>query len=570
MKKKVIIFLSGIMFTTLVNAQEFRWSTQSMGEPGIGSAEGQDVVCDSEGNTIVTGIFQNTVYFGDSVVSGNFGIMYVVKYDQQGNTSWVRQINGNSNNRSYGIAVDNEQNLYVCGRYTHTNDFTVLDFGTMQATGNHSLSTFIAKIDKDGNWEWVNTILAGDPVGQQICSPDEVLVTPGGDIFLAGSLNTSVTIEDSLYNSENGSADAYYFARFSSAGDLVWFKSNKGYFDEIEMALSSDDKLYFSGTAHNTIHFFGDSITGPGSEDVLFGVLNPDGTLDWWQTAGHPSFNEHSKGIALDQDNNIYLAFQNSFFVKIGDLQVDFNGVADQYLFKLDYQGNFQWAQPLYAGSVNGVNGIRILDILTSPTGLTFVTGLMESPSFFGNPLFFTDTVGGFGYKECYLAAYTQDGSYIDVADFVFGEGLDVGEFVPSHMVFDHNQEIAITGTFRETIEVGDHTLESGSLNQMFVMKAIPSALFDLSSGVVLRQQDELDMVLFPNPARNVLHFKTKNTGICEYHLADSYGRIIRSGTMSNARASIDVSGLESGTYYIRIISRDWVGVKAFLKLSGS
>ncbi len=142
MKRLLLIILLGSLLITDLTAQAFLWAKQSVGEVGTGSAEGQDVVCDNEGNTYVVGNFQGTVYFGDSVVSGNFGIMYVVKYDQEGNTSWVRQINGNSNNKTYGIAMDNEQNLYICGRYTHTNDLTILDFGTMQDTGNHSLSTF--------------------------------------------------------------------------------------------------------------------------------------------------------------------------------------------------------------------------------------------------------------------------------------------------------------------------------------------------------------------------------------------------------------------------------------------
>ncbi len=178
------------------------------------------------------------------------------------------------------------------------------------------------------------------------------MVTPEGDVFLAGSLNSSVTIDDILYNTENGSAGAYYFARFSSAGDLVWFTGGKGIFTGIEMALGTDGRIFFAGTAGNTIHFENDSITGPGSDDVLFGAIGQDGNLLWWQTAGHPSYIEQPKGLALDQNNNIYLAFPNFYWVKIGDLQVDFDGVADQYLYKFNDQGIFQWMQPLYSGSV--------------------------------------------------------------------------------------------------------------------------------------------------------------------------------------------------------------------------
>jgi len=568
MKKILLVPLISLFLITETSAQGFLWAKQSVGEVGSGSAEGRDIVCDNEGNTYVAGNFNNTVYFGDLQVSGNFGVMYVVKYDPQGKPLWVRQINGNSNNDIYGIAFDNQQNLYICGGYKQTNDLTILDFGTVQVAGNPSLSTFLAKIDKEGNWLWVNTMLSEDFAGQQYCIPDEALATPDGDIFLAGTLNTPVTIEGEMYNSENGSSTAYYFARFSSDGNLVWFKNGKGDFSSIEMAIASDERIFFAGKAGSTIKFANDSITGPGSDDVLFGAISKAGNLLWWQTAGHPGYIEQPKGIAVDQNNNIYLAFSNPYWVKIGDLTVDYNGVSDQYLYKFDDQGNFVWMQPLYSGSVNGLNSISSLDILAEPNGKTYVTGLMESSSFNGNPLFFTDTVGGFGYKECYLAAYNQNGSYAGVVDFIFDENNSNGEFIPSHLAFDHSMNITMTGTFRDNLTVGDELLESGSpLNQMFVLKAKPSYLFDFSSGIFDRFSNEMNLFIYPNPANRTLIIETKdNTGSFDYRLTNTYGKLLISGTNSGPRLSLDISNLESGAYFIQATGKNWAETKTLMK----
>ncbi len=505
MKKALLITLSFMLFTAIISAQGYIWTKQSTGE---GTAGGQDVACDIEGNTYVVGNFINTVYFGELSISGNYGTMYVVKYDPFGNPVWVRQINGNSNNETYGIAVDNEQNIYICGKYKQTNDNTILDFGNIQVTGNPSLSTFLAKIDKDGNWQWVNTILSSNIIGQQYCIPDEIIVTTDGDLQLAGKLNNAVTVDGNLYNTEYGSDDAFYFARFNLSGELIWFKSGRGIFTGIELADTKAESIIFAGRADNTLKYATDSITGQGDADVVFGAIDQNGDLLWWQTAGHPSFNEHPNGIALDQNNNIYLAFHNPLWVKIGDLTIDFNGVADLYLFKFDEVGNFLWTQPLYSGSVEGVNGIRSLDILTEPGGKTYVTGEFESPYSFGKPLFFTDTVGGYGYKECFIAAYNQDGSYADVASCVFAEGFDNGEFIPTHFVFDHDMNITMTGAFRDNITIDEVLLEAGPISQMFVMKVKPGDLFDFSSGIFNEDISDINLHYYPNPTSGSATFE--------------------------------------------------------------
>jgi len=573
MKKALLITLTCFLFTMEITAQGYLWVKQSVGEVGIGSAEGRDVVCDNEGNTYVVGNFNNTTYFGDLQVAGNYGIMYVVKYDLLGNPVWARQINGSSNNEAYGIAVDNEQNIYICGMYKQTNENTILDFGTIQVAGNPSLSTFLAMIDKDGNWQWVNTMLSGNPVGQQYCIPDEIQVTPEGDVFLAGTLNTSVTIDGNLYNTENGSTNAYYLARFSSVGDLVWFTGGAGLFNGIELTFATDGRLFFAGTAHNTIYFENDSITGPGDDDVLFGAINQDGNLLWWQTAGHPSFIERPKGIEADQNNNIYLAFSNLIWVQIGDLTVDYNGVADQYLYKFDDQGNFLWIQPLYNGTVGGVNGIRVRDILTEASGKTYVTGWIESPSYFGNPLFFTDTVGGFGYKECFLAAYNNDGSYADVVDFIFAEDNDAGEFVPSHMVFDHDMNIAMTGTFRHNLMVGDVLLEADLPVQMFVLKVKPSELFEFSSGIFNGRRNEVDMVNYPNPfsTSTTIEYELNQPEKVSLRIYNHLGQLIyqteENQPQGKQQLIWNTEGYADGIYYYRLQAGEQIASGKMVKV---
>ena len=574
MKKALSILTATLLLPIFVTGQGYLWVNQSIGEVGIGTADGRDVACDTEGNTYVVGNFKNTVYFGEFEVSGEFGTMYLAKYDPLGNPVWVRQINGNSNNKAHGIAVDNDQNIYICGEYKQTNELTILDFGSIQVTGNASPSTFIAKSDKDGNWQWVSTILSSDMIGNQYCIPDEILVNNEGHLFIAGKLNNAVTIEGSQYNTEYGNVAAFYFTRFKLNGELSWFKSGRGIFTGIEYADTKVQRIVFAGRADNTLKYNTDSITGQGNGDVVFGAIDHEGNLSWWQTAGHPSYTEQPSGIAVDNDRNIYLAFNNFFWIKIGDLTIDYNGISDQYLYKFDEQGEYLWTQPLYNGSVNGVNGIKSVDILTDPDGKAYVTGSFESPYYFGNPIFFTDTVGGYGYKECFMAAYHANGSYADVSACIFDESYDNGEFIPSHLAFDHDLNITLVGKFRDNIMVDDVLLQAGPVHQMFVYKVKPADLFDFSSSIFDQETENINLSIHPNPftSSTTIEYELEKAETVTISFYDQYGKLVERMELQHAgdiqQMTWNAESLPAGIYFCELKTAHVVQSLKMIKLN--
>jgi hypothetical protein len=195
------------------------------------------------------------------------------------------------------------------------------------------------------------------------------------------------------------------------------------------------------------------------------------------------------------------------------------------------------------------------------------VTGIVESPAFFGNPLFFSDTVGGFGYKECYLAAYQQDGTYADVLDFRFDEDYDAGEFIPSHMVFDQDMNITLVGTFKEIMVVGDDTLDSGPLEQMFVCKANPSELFDFSSSTIDKPSKSLNINVFPNPIKDLLTINTKLSGLHSTVITSLNGQLVFHEELEGSTFCLDLSTFQKGIYFITIRSKELITTKKIIKL---
>ncbi|MBK9742664.1 MAG: T9SS type A sorting domain-containing protein [Saprospiraceae bacterium] len=72
------------------------------------------------------------------------------------------------------------------------------------------------------------------------------------------------------------------------------------------------------------------------------------------------------------------------------------------------------------------------------------------------------------------------------------------------------------------------------------------------------------DINVYPNPVSDILHLQTEETWM-KAEIFDVSGRIIRSASLSSQ--SIDVSTLESGTYFVRLRNGDRVGRVKFVKM---
>jgi hypothetical protein len=109
------------------------------------NAWGRGVAVDMSGNVFVTGGFDSTANFGgtNSLVSVAGDNIFVVAYDNSGNTLWAKGAGGMSGNNGGGaIAVDNTA-VYITGQFVTSANF---DSITVSNTGFRSI--FVAKLLK--------------------------------------------------------------------------------------------------------------------------------------------------------------------------------------------------------------------------------------------------------------------------------------------------------------------------------------------------------------------------------------------------------------------------------------
>lgn len=114
---------------------------------------GVSLALDSNDNVFVIGYFQGTCNFDPgasnyyiSAYSGNTDI-FLTKFDNAGNYTWTKRMGGSSYDTGSGIAIDNQDKIYVLADF-RDNLYNTLS--NIQSAGLEDI--FIAKIDQGGNY----------------------------------------------------------------------------------------------------------------------------------------------------------------------------------------------------------------------------------------------------------------------------------------------------------------------------------------------------------------------------------------------------------------------------------
>ena len=162
----------------------FQWQFTEDGESNL----------NSQGLTIAVGSSGNIYAAGYVTVSGSGNDAVVIKLNQQGEKQWLRQINGNYNgeDKAWGIAVDQTDNViltgYVTDSYNNTNIFT-------------------SKYNTSGDYLW-SSFFNGS--GNEIDKAWGVVVDTDGSIYIIGQT------EDIYHNTD------YITIGYDIYGVMLW------------------------------------------------------------------------------------------------------------------------------------------------------------------------------------------------------------------------------------------------------------------------------------------------------------------------------------------------------------
>jgi hypothetical protein len=179
----------------------------------IGGAQqdfGYSLAVNEANEVFVTGIFEGTADMNPGLGTVNLTSLggydsFVLKLDNSGNFSWVKQLSGALDVLAYQLTL-NSSGLYLVGNFKGVADFNPGQESTSTPSVG-DLDGFVLRLDLAGNFIWVHQF-----GGEWQENTSGVVVNPDGDVFVAGhfSETASFYVEDNSFDRTSaGLTDAF-------------------------------------------------------------------------------------------------------------------------------------------------------------------------------------------------------------------------------------------------------------------------------------------------------------------------------------------------------------------------
>lgn len=398
--RKIILFLCLSLYWSGIFAQAFQWAVQGGGAGSNSTSDkGEAVATDSQGNVIITGIFEGTAQFGtQSLTSAGSNDIFVAKYDTEGNIIWAVKAGGTQLDWAKAICTDKNDNIIITGQFSGT-----ATFGTSTTLTASSTDIFTAKYNSNGVLQW-----AKKEGGSSVDRGLAVAADTSGNIIVTGDFSGSVSFGSTNLTSA-GAADVFLL-KYNAAGNVQWAKKAGNTVNDRACAVTTDPagNIYIAGSFGGTVTFGTTTLTATGGSndtDIFTAKYDAAGNVVWAKKGGSNSIVvEEARGIAIDNSQNIYVTGLFGGSCTFGGQNITSAGGSDAFLAKYNNSGDIQWAAA--GGGTQDDEGTAVA---VAPNGKITITGFYKGSATFG-----TATVSAFGGTtdfDAFAAHYTNTGS---------------------------------------------------------------------------------------------------------------------------------------------------------------
>lgn len=525
----LLFFITIIVTQVLSQVPSFQWVNQGFPKPGGSTPQvkGGCIALDGAGNSYVTGTFVGRTVFGkgpDTLVlngysanSNDMGDMYLAKYDNSGKIVWVREGLNKQHHVSQisgtGVAVDNNNNVYITGIYVDSIAFGATALAGSTNINNYSCS-YITKYDASGNLIWAKGAGTGPVLANGIC------VDAAGNSYLSG-IAAQATISTTSY----GNAASSFIAKYDNNGNVRW-AINTGYNNMLSSNISCYGSTLFT--------------TGHASNGIYVAKTDTAGNNVWTKFGMGTNTTTNGSVIAADNQGNCYLAgsFRSSLAFGTTSLSIAPGNTSQQdaFLMKFDGTGNILWNKVLVS---TGNNDENISAICVDNAGGIYISGLFTYQTNFGSvtlPATQLNPTGGF------VAKYDASGVN-SWATYTSGHaGLS--------MAVD-TSGIYYIGSFQYSETLGNLTISNTSFwPAMFVTKMHTGT----TAGLETLSFDD-DIFVYPNPTSShltiALSQQRKNIQIEVFGATGQ--KVYSANTNTFDQITLQCSDWSKGIYFVKI-----------------
>ena len=360
--------------------------------------------------------------------------------------SWAGGGGGYSIDYGYDVVADDDGNCYITGKF-HGEAV----FGGTLLTSYGGWDIIVAKLDKEGVWQWVvNAGGGGQDGGASIAVDDE------GNSYITGVFYDVAWFGNTTLTSIGGPADPDVFVtKIDTNGNWQWAVRGGGYVGDAGYGIAVDEE----GNSYVTGHFmwsatFGlTQLTSQGSADVFVAMLDTNGVWGW-AVSGGGSQPDYVCDITVGDDGDLYLTGDFEGSATFGADTLISLGNVDVFIAKLDTAGNWMWARS--GGSLSIERGY---DIAVDSNNNVYVTGVFLASITFG-----TTTLFGMGSWDVYVVKIDCDGTW----QWAVSVGSSATEGAWGIAV-DHNDHPFICGVFGGVVTIGESTIISLDSHDVFV-----------------------------------------------------------------------------------------------------
>jgi hypothetical protein len=494
------------------------WTKAETGDNIMGLTQNRISTC-ANGETYVIASFSSQVAVGSNTLTDNgYEAGYFSKYSSAGSVLWTKKISSSNFVYAHSLSSDEQNNVYVTGRYYNDASFGSL---TLTVTGS-SGAIFVSRHDPNGNVVWAKSF----PSSGNFLIPQSIKNDSLKNIYLTGWFQGPITFGSI---SLNAAAINFFIVKLDSLGNVKWANSYGGatLTDANDLAVDKFLNVYVTGefgdinATGNQDLVIGSTTLTTGDRDIFLAKFDPNGNPVFAKKAGGSAKNDFGIALCYDGNARVYLtgAFEttaqfDTHTITTGTL-TNFN----TYLACYDLSGNCSWVTKPASPVASGGFDVHVLSVKT-----IYVAGLTNNVL-----LLKFDSTGN------ELAAFTANASGANSAC----------------LSSDNNNALYLTSIFQGTLLTSDGLVNSGSssVSGNFVMKL--DANFTGFTDLTAKKIPSFD--LYPNPANSIVNLACEQNceGYAGIEIFDTAGQLV---LKSEIRKELDISGLVSGLYLIRLL----------------